>query len=152
MKYILTFLQSLVLLGSAIAGEQGRLIVTFAPSDNDRVQVFGIARPDVKNLPIWASGSKEPPLSVGEAVVVSRNRLNNSNGGGDELQLDDIHLAKKSSAGVNEVWFYHLLFSTSPKKISDPVRTQHIVVLMDGRILSSEIMSEKEFEILFMHR
>lgn len=149
MKSVLTFLLILVLFENALAGEEDRLIVTFDSSDTKSFQVFSLPRSEAKKLPIWNPGSTEPPLSVGEAVKASENRLDNGNAA---LQLESIYLAKKSSAGIKDVWFYHLFYSNSPVNMSDPLKGLTIIVLMDGRILDSEIMTENEFEKLLMHQ
>lgn len=148
MKQILVVLQTLVLVGSVAAGEHDRYTVTFAPSDDGRVELFSIPRSDVENLPSWNPGVEEPPLSVGEALTAGRKWLKNLGNGSDQLPLVDVHLARKWSVGMPEVWFYHLLFSTTPKRRSEAVKSRYVVVLMDGRVLDGDKMTEKEFEDL----
>lgn len=148
MKHILIVLQMLVLVGSVAAGEQDRYTLTFAPSDNGRVEVFSIPCSDVEKQPTWNPGVEEPPLSVGEALTAGRKWLKNLGDGSDQLPLVDLHLAKKWSLGMPEVWFYHLMFSKTPKRRSEAVKSRYVVVLMDGRVLDSDIMTEKEFDNL----
>jgi len=149
MKTVLTILLLLVPLENALAGDADRLIVTFDSRDTKTYQVFSMQRSEAKNLPIWIPGSTEPPLSVGEAVKASEKWLGKGN---ESLQLETIYLAKKSSGGINDVWFYNLFYSNSPVNMSDPLKGQTIIMLMDGRVLESEIMTEKEFENLLMQQ
>ncbi|RLA41240.1 MAG: hypothetical protein DRR06_16235, partial [Gammaproteobacteria bacterium] len=95
MKHILTVIQMLVLVGSVAAGEQDRYTVTFAPSDDGRVEVFSIPRSDVEKLPNWNQGVEEPPLSVGEALTAGRKWLKNLTDGSGQLPLVDVHIARK---------------------------------------------------------
>lgn len=157
MRYLLTVFFPLLLIGGVSASEPDKEIVTFAPSDDGRVQVFSIPRSEAQRLPTWVPGTEEPPLSVGQAVNAAREWLKSLGDGSGDLPLADIHVLRKrdvgaKSAGRNDIWFYHLFFSTSPKRRSDVVKSTYVVVLMDGRILTSEFMTEEEFQALLLRR
>lgn len=157
MRYVLTLIQLMVLTGCVAAAERDRYVVTFAPTDDGRVQVFSIPRSEVKELPAWSPGTEDPPLSIGKAVAAAKHWLKRFGDGSDDLPLADVHIGRKraigtESAGMKDVWFYHLLFSNSPTRQTDVVISKYVVVLMDGRILSSEVMTEREFEDLLHHR
>ena len=149
MRNFLTFLLLLVSTEISLAGDTDKLIVTFDSRDTKTYQVFSLPRSEVKKLPLWIPGSTEPPLSVGEAVETSKKWLDKDN---KALQLETVYLAKKSSAGISDVWFYNLFYSNSPVNLSDPLEGQTIIILMDGRVLESETMTEKEFENLLMRQ
>lgn len=152
MNYVLIPLAILALLGCVAAAGQDRYIVSFAQNDDGMMQVFSIPRAEVRLLPSWNPGIDDPPLSVGEAVSAAMKWINKPGNGNEELPLADIHLTSKKSIDMPDVWFYHILFSTSPKKITDVVKSMYVVILMDGRVVSSDVMTEKEFEDLLQRR